>query len=111
MSEFFTLGYHHRHGDDVTLYRFHRDALISACNIIIEWIEEISDAEDRYEILSLIDDDELVAALELWTECQGNFSSPDELLIITPIDVQALEDINGPDLQAVLALAKEELSL
>jgi hypothetical protein len=61
------LHYHHKHGDDITVYETERAALLSAAGIIVEFLmDTVGTPERRQEIVSLIEAGELAQALESW---------------------------------------------
>ena len=62
--------YEHRHGTDQTLCRTANAAYICAMDIILTWIEEL-DESDQKVIRELIQAKDYEKALEQWEEIQG----------------------------------------
>lgn len=62
--------YQHRHGEDTWIYSSEANAYIGACCIIMEWIAEVDNDEDRIEMKRLFLDGEYEEMISLWSEYQ-----------------------------------------
>jgi hypothetical protein len=96
MSKVHVLHYHHKHGDDITVYKSYQAALVSACDIIVQFIYDDLEDEtvEREKIVSLIEAGNYVKAISEWNSTMEDRYCNDYISILGPQVAFGSADLN-----------------
>lgn len=81
------LTYAHRHGADVSVYTTEEEALHAAIDIILDWLDDVTDAATQQRILKKILSGDYRETLKIWSEWQNEAALEYESLVIEEMPV------------------------